>query len=75
MNVNCNAVLWNYRADGVERGRPVSRSSTNLSKKGVHASRGTATTRSVPSVAAQAERFRQRLGFWTARVRELRELE
>ncbi len=25
----------------------------------------------VPVVAAQAERFRQRLGFWTARVREL----
>jgi hypothetical protein len=25
----------------------------------------------VPVVAAQAERFRQRLGYWTARVREL----
>jgi hypothetical protein len=25
----------------------------------------------VPVVAAQAERFRQRLGFWAARVREL----
>ena len=25
----------------------------------------------VPVVAAQAERFRQRLGFWSARVREL----
>lgn len=25
----------------------------------------------VPVVAAQAERFRQRLGFWTARVHEL----
>jgi len=25
----------------------------------------------VPVVAAQAERFRQRLGFWTTRVREL----
>jgi hypothetical protein len=25
----------------------------------------------VPVVAAQAERFRQRLGFWTARVQEL----
>lgn len=25
----------------------------------------------VPVVAAQAERFRERLGFWTARVREL----
>jgi hypothetical protein len=25
----------------------------------------------VPVVAAQAERFRQRLGFWVARVREL----
>jgi hypothetical protein len=25
----------------------------------------------VPVVAAQAERFRRRLGFWTARVREL----
>jgi hypothetical protein len=25
----------------------------------------------VPVVAAHAERFRQRLGFWTARVREL----
>jgi hypothetical protein len=25
----------------------------------------------VPVVAAQAERFRQRLGFWTARVAEL----
>jgi hypothetical protein len=25
----------------------------------------------IPVVAAQAERFRQRLGFWTARVREL----
>jgi hypothetical protein len=25
----------------------------------------------VPVVAAQADRFRQRLGFWTARVREL----
>jgi hypothetical protein len=25
----------------------------------------------VPVVAAQAERFRQRLAFWTARVREL----
>lgn len=25
----------------------------------------------VPVVVAQAERFRQRLGFWTARVREL----
>ena len=25
----------------------------------------------VPVVAAQAERFRLRLGFWTARVREL----
>jgi hypothetical protein len=25
----------------------------------------------VPVVASQAERFRQRLGFWTARVREL----
>ena len=25
----------------------------------------------VPVVAAQAERFRQRLGFWTARVKEL----
>lgn len=25
----------------------------------------------VPVVTAQAERFRQRLGFWTARVREL----
>jgi hypothetical protein len=25
----------------------------------------------VPVVAAQAERFRKRLGFWTARVREL----
>jgi hypothetical protein len=25
----------------------------------------------VPVVAAQAERFRARLGFWTARVREL----
>ena len=25
----------------------------------------------VPVVAAQAERFRQRLGFWTARVGEL----
>lgn len=27
----------------------------------------------VPVVAAQAERFRQRLGFWTARVRELQQ--
>ncbi len=26
----------------------------------------------VPVVAAQADRFRQRLGFWTARVEELR---
>lgn len=25
----------------------------------------------VPVVAAQAQRFRERLGFWTARVREL----
>jgi len=25
----------------------------------------------VPVVAAQAERFRQRLGFWMARIREL----
>jgi len=25
----------------------------------------------VPVVAAQADRFRQRLGFWTARVQEL----
>lgn len=25
----------------------------------------------VPVVAAQAERFRQRLGFWTARLQEL----
>jgi hypothetical protein len=25
----------------------------------------------VPVVAAQAERFRQRLGFWAARVQEL----
>ena len=25
----------------------------------------------VPVVAAQADRFRQRLGFWTARVSEL----
>lgn len=28
----------------------------------------------VPVVAAQAERFRQRLGFWAAKVRELEQL-
>src|SRR5207302_295504 len=36
--------------------KPVSRSSTNLSKKGIQAPRGTATTRSVPSGKASASR-------------------
>jgi len=41
-----------------------------MAKQSPHARREVELT-NVPVVAAQAERFRQRLGFWTARVREL----
>jgi len=41
-----------------------------MSKQSPQARREVELT-NVPVVAAQAERFRQRLGFWTARVQEL----
>jgi hypothetical protein len=41
-----------------------------MAKQSPHARREVELT-NVPVVAAHAERFRQRLGFWTARVREL----
>ena len=37
-----------------------------------HASRHEVELTNVPVVVAQAERFRQRLGYWDARVQELR---
>jgi hypothetical protein len=42
-----------------------------MSKQSPEARREVELT-NVPVVAAQAERFRQRLGFWTARVQELK---
>ncbi len=41
-----------------------------MASQSPHARREVELT-NVPVVAAQAERFRQRLGFWTARVSEL----
>jgi hypothetical protein len=42
-----------------------------MSKQSPEARREVELT-NVPVVAAQAERFRQRLGFWTSRVQELK---
>jgi hypothetical protein len=41
-----------------------------MSKQGPEVRREVELT-NVPVVAAQAERFRERLGFWTARLHEL----
>lgn len=41
-----------------------------MAKQSPHARREVELT-NVPVVAAQTDRFRQRLGFWTARVQEL----
>ena len=66
------ALYWRqiYREILVMEEKVMERIQYLMSKQSPQARREVELT-NVPVVAAQAERFRQRLGFWTARVQEL----
>ena len=66
------AIYWSgiYREILAMEEKVMERIQDLMSQQSTEARREVELT-NVPVVAAQAERFRQRLAFWTARVREL----